>query len=141
MLEGEGPYAAAWRSYRRTSWAFWSLFVFYLPGLAFVSNAFGLTRDGGGTITVAALLWLLLFAVIGYRKSNFSCPRCGELFFHKFDDRRWRRDWKHNPFARRCMHCGLPKWENSPMEFAKNKNVHRSDDPWVRVIVLIKEQL
>ena len=38
------------------------------------------------------------------------CPRCGELFFRKFDDRPWRGAWQHNPFARRCMHCGLPKW-------------------------------
>ena len=53
---------------------------------------------------------MVLVAAIGYRKWNFACPRCGELFFRAFDARPWRQDWRHNPFARRCLHCGLPKW-------------------------------
>src|SRR5262245_38333099 len=76
------------------------MFVFYLPGLAYINRAVGLT--GGAPIAGAAVTWMLLVAAVGYRKSNFCCPRCGELFFHKFDDRAWRRDWQHNPFARRC---------------------------------------
>ena len=110
MRRDEGPYSAAWRRYRRWSRAFWIVFVLYLPTLDFVSRRLGWVSDGGGKIFFAAFVWLIAFAVIGYRKSNFQCPRCGELFFHKFDDRPWRRDWRHNPFARRCMHCGLPKW-------------------------------
>ena len=61
-------------------------------------------------IGAVILVWFVAFAVVGYIKTNFTCPRCGELFFHKFDARPWRRSYQHNPFARRCMHCGLPKW-------------------------------
>lgn len=110
VLADEGPYSAAWRRYRRWSRAFWLVFVLYLPALTWASRAFGWTRGEGGGVLVAALAWMIAFAIIGYRKWNFSCPRCGELFFRKFDDRPWRRDWQQNPFAHRCMHCGLPKW-------------------------------
>jgi len=108
--QGEGPYSTAWRRYRQWSWAFWIVFGSYLPGLAFVSHAFGWTRGGGNTIFFAALVWMIACTIIGYQKWNFGCPRCGELFFRKFDARPWRADWQHNPFARRCMHCALPKW-------------------------------
>jgi hypothetical protein len=33
---------------------------------------------------------------------RFPCPRCGKWFFAKW--------WYHNNFARKCVHCGLPKW-------------------------------
>jgi hypothetical protein len=106
-----GSYSAAWRHYRLWSWAFWIGFASYLPGLAFVSRALDWTRNGNSTaIFLTAFVWMLAWAAIGYRKSNFRCPRCGALFFNKFDDRPWRMVWRHNPFARRCMHCGLPKW-------------------------------
>ena len=110
MPASEGPYSAAWRRYRRWSLAFWLAFLLYLPGLAFLSHALGWTRGDGAPVLIAAFVWIVASAAIGYVKSNFRCPRCGELFFRKFDDRSWRRDWQHNPFARRCMHCGLAKW-------------------------------
>jgi hypothetical protein len=112
-LQDERPYSAAWRRYRRWSRAFWLVFVLYLPALGFGGRALGWTHGDGGAIFFAASVWMLAFLVIGYRKSNFQCPRCGELFFHRFDGRLWRRDWQHNPFARRCMHCGLPKWASA----------------------------
>jgi hypothetical protein len=105
----DGPYATAWRRYRAWSLAFWIVFVSYLPALDLVHRALARTDDSG-VIFFLACAWLLAFALIGYRTSNFACPRCGELFFHKFDDRPWRRVWRNNPFARRCLHCGLPKW-------------------------------
>ena len=84
-----------------------------------IGDAGALTRAGGRTllgglaplpIFVAIAVWMIAFAIVGYQKSNFACPRCGKPFFRRFDDRPWRRSWVHNPFARRCMHCGLPKW-------------------------------
>jgi ferric-dicitrate binding protein FerR (iron transport regulator) len=106
----EGQHAEAWRRYRRLSRAFWILFLFFLPGLAAIDRALRSLRGRQTVILVIALAWMLAFAVIGYLKWNLRCPRCGELFFHTFDDRPWRRGWVHNPFARRCLHCGLPKW-------------------------------
>ena len=109
-MEDEGPYAEAWRRYRRSSRAFWILFELFLPGVAGANRVLGSARGGGTAIFVVAFAWMVAFAVVGYRKWNLRCPRCGELFFHAFDDRPWRMVWRHNPFARRCMHCGLPKW-------------------------------
>jgi hypothetical protein len=106
----EGPYAAAWRRYQRWCWTFWLLFVLYLPALAILSRAMGWTRGSGTPIVVAAFAWTIAFGIVGYQTGNFRCPRCGELFFRKFDDRIWRRTWVQKPFARRCLHCGLPKW-------------------------------
>ena len=109
MPQQDGSYSAAWRHYRLWSWAFWIVFVGYLPALAFVARVLGWAGEGNA-IFLAAFVWMIGFALVGYQTGNFRCPRCGELFFRKFDDRPWRGAWQHNPFARRCMHCGLPKW-------------------------------
>jgi hypothetical protein len=114
VLQHEGPYSAAWRRYRRYCRAFWIVFVLYLPALAFLNRALGPIRGRGTVIFCTAALWMVGFTIIGYQKSNFRCPRCGELFFRKFDDRPWRMGWQHNPFARRCMHCSLHKWAPDP---------------------------
>lgn len=110
MSTNEGAYSARWTRYRWWSLAFWLLFVLYLPGLAFLSRALGWTRGDGSPVLVAAFVWMIVFLVVGYVKWNFRCPRCRELFFRKFDDRPGRQDWRRNPFARHCMHCGLAKW-------------------------------
>ena len=111
---GSGPasHPAAWRVHQWWSRAFWLAFVGYLPAMALID---GVVRRTGaaaaGTTTFAvALVWMIAFAVTGYQKSNFACPRCGEAFFRTWDDRPWRRTWSSNPFARRCRHRGLPKW-------------------------------
>ena len=106
----DGPYSAAGRRYRTWSRVYWIVFLTYLPALAYASQYFGWTRGNGAPIFVAIAVWMIAFAIVGYQKSNFACPRCGKPFFRRFDDRPWRRSWVHNPFARRCMHCGLPKW-------------------------------
>ena len=90
-MQDEGAYAAAWRSYRRFGRAFWILFVLFLPALALVGRAVGSTPSGVTVIFGTALAWMIAFAVVGYQKGNFSCPRCGEMFFRKFDDRSWRQ--------------------------------------------------
>jgi hypothetical protein len=88
---------------------FWVVFLSFLPGMALVSGPLGVP-PGGNAMLFVGLAGMIAFSAIGYVKWNLRCPRCGELFFHKFDDRPWRMSWRHNPFARRCMHCGLPKW-------------------------------
>ena len=111
MPGNEGPYTPAWRRYRNQSRAFWLVFVLDIPALAALNRALASAQsDNTTTIALAAFAGLVAFAAIGYRNWNFRCPRCGELFFHRFDDRSWRMDWQHRPWARRCLHCGLPKW-------------------------------
>jgi hypothetical protein len=82
----------------------------FLPSIA------GLDRVTAGgphhvnATLAAALTWMIAFAVVGYQKGNFACPRCGNLYFRKFDDRPGHQDWWNKPWARHCLHCGLPKW-------------------------------
>ena len=125
----EGPYAAAWRRHRWWSRAFWITFLLYLPvfsvGLLsddFVMIARAAQHDYWSSSTsgffrpVPLLSWSALLATFGrygilaLQAWSLRCPRCGEPFFYTFDDRPWRMSWRRNPFARRCMHCGLPKW-------------------------------
>jgi hypothetical protein len=107
----DGPYAAAWSRYRRWSRAYWIVFASFLPAVALLSRASGwLQRGQPGPVFAVAIVWMIAWALIGRVTSTFHCPRCGELFFHVFDARPWRQSWRHNPFARRCLHCGLPKW-------------------------------
>ena len=66
MPASEGPYSAAWRRYRRWSLAFWLAFLLYLPGLAFLSHALGWTRGDGAPVLIAAFVWIVASAAIGY---------------------------------------------------------------------------
>jgi hypothetical protein len=123
------PYAAAWRAYRGWSRAFWLVFVTYLPALALsdhvVRRIYG---DTANTITtVMAFVWMIAFVMTGYFKSNFACPRCGEMFFRTWDDRPWRAGWRSAPFARRCQHCGLSKWSDGERGLVAESRPNESD--------------
>jgi predicted RNA-binding Zn-ribbon protein involved in translation (DUF1610 family) len=61
---------------------------------------------------VVAIGWMVFFVVAGNLVVRFPCPRCGKWFFAKW--------WYRNSFARRCVHCGLPKWADPPMDLVNN---------------------
>ena len=63
----------------------------------------------GVTLFVAWVAVLMRFFLVVGEYSYWSCPRCGKPFHY---DIRWFGRW-NNPFARRCLHCGLPKWVES----------------------------
>lgn len=45
---------------------------------------------------------LISFAIVGVRLTLFRCPLCRRPFFCTW--------LSSNHFAKRCVHCGLPKW-------------------------------
>jgi len=55
------------------------------------------------------IVWILVLIRLLKVYSKFTywlCPRCGQPFHYMVG-------WLgrvNNPFARRCVHCGLPKW-------------------------------
>jgi hypothetical protein len=51
---------------------------------------------------VVAIAWMIFSVITGNLALRFPCPRCGKWFFTKW--------WYYNGFARRCVHCGLPKY-------------------------------
>lgn len=99
----------AWNEYRkRRNIALFALFG-YVPvvfTVALVSIRLFSTLTPA---FVLAFAWMVFFAVAGNVVIRFACPRCGKPFFTKW--------WYHNTFARRCVHCGLPKYAD-PTEHA-----------------------
>jgi hypothetical protein len=107
----QSDYAAAWRDYRKRAIIFWVIFLSYLPGVGVIFLMIGpslaawtgIKLDNVGLMI--ALCWMIAFAIAGFRLSLFRCPRCGNSFS-------WG-SWHTNIFARKCLHCGLPKWAES----------------------------
>jgi hypothetical protein len=72
---------------------------------------------GLGLFATWVVLLLRFFFVSG-EYGYWSCPRCGKPFHCVA---RWYGRW-NNPFARRCVHCGLPKWvESDPDPILKHE--------------------
>jgi len=68
---------------------------------------------------------LLRFFFVSSEYVYWSCPRCGKPYHYLV---RWYGRW-NNPFARRCVHCGLPKWVDSDPDpkLKRELNPFRSD--------------
>jgi hypothetical protein len=101
VAEDDPGYVSAWQRYRR--WARLRLlsFVGFVPFGAAVDHVF---KWAG----VPSLAPAIVFPWVGFGivtlivASTMACPRCGNTFFFSW--------WWSNPLARRCLHCGLPKW-------------------------------
>jgi hypothetical protein len=77
---------------RRVMWAL----IFSFPVVAFGSSFITQSEKVFDSIWV---IWAAGILVCAVRIMFVSCPRCGQ-FFHMW----W---FFANPWARRCMHCGL----------------------------------
>src|SRR3982074_3300647 len=93
-----------WDEYRkRRNIALFAL-IAYVPvvcGLGLLSMHFLSTFTPA---FVLAFAWMAFSVIAGNVALRFRCPRCGKWFFAKW--------WYHNTLARRCVHCGLPKYED-----------------------------
>jgi len=96
------PKKSAWDSYRR-----WRKFTWLCFPVWFCLVTFDTTRPIFGIIFVFCVF-------CGFRIQWFECPRCEECFFiyPKFPRFYW-------PSAKKCMNCGLPKWDDPPPKPAK----------------------
>jgi len=85
-----------------------------------VAKIFGVALFG------AWVVLLVRFLSVSGEYVDWSCPRCGKPFHATVHAGfiRWR-----NPFARRCVHCGLPKWAESDPDpkLKRELNPFRSD--------------
>ena len=91
-----------WDEYRRRRNLFWFAFFGYLPLVALVGVLSFRVFSTFAPAMIAAIAGVLVLVIAAQRALRFRCPRCGELFFKKWMDQ--------NGFARRCLHCGLPKY-------------------------------
>jgi len=104
-MSSQPDFSSAWQDYKKRQLWF---YVIWLGGMAVVFMlAYPLTT----LLDSIALFYILLagqvcaFFVASRRLYRFKCPRCHEEFFTNLI---------HNPFARRCVHCKLPKWQLNP---------------------------
>jgi hypothetical protein len=107
-MNGNLQFTSGWEDYRtRRRW----FFVAWLGGFVMVAClAALLNRLSLGNLAFWALgpLWLIAFVTTALRLELFRCPRCHHRFFCA--------RWYYNLLARRCVHCGLPKWATSDDE-------------------------
>jgi hypothetical protein len=101
-------YTAAWCDLRRRRNISWVVFLSYVPGAMAIFLTVGLPLSALTGIKpdyfgiAIGSCWMVACLVTGWRVVFFSCPRCDNRFFATW--------WYHNSFARKCVHCGLPKW-------------------------------
>jgi hypothetical protein len=99
-------YEQDWKDYKRirNRWLF--VFAGYIPvvgAVGFISIKLFKTFVPA---FIVAFLWMALFLITGIRVNVWLCPRCGEWFSGTW--------WYNLGFlARRCVHCGLRKYQNS----------------------------
>jgi hypothetical protein len=93
-------YTATWNKFRcRRRWANGAL----AGGFAMLMIAFFFNTSILQAFTLAiGMILMPVFLINQFRVNYFRCPRCGRHFFIRF--------LINDIFARRCVHCGLPKW-------------------------------
>ena len=98
----------AWDQYRRRRRAFWLalllLPLWLVPGgtIEHVLAGYGFNATNGVTFLAVVVPPMACVMVAHLRLMCWPCPRCGRSFHLSW--------WYGNAFARRCVHCGLPKW-------------------------------
>jgi len=94
--------AIAWADYkRRRNWFFGAWLGGFLI-VAILMIVISSLRLGEIPMYLVAIAWAIAFVLAAVRLQLFLCPRCRCQFF--------RYSLYYNPFARRCVHCGLQKW-------------------------------
>jgi len=104
-------YEAKWKDYKRRRLTFLVICVSYVPGGFFIGFEFQKLFRSEVSFYVVAIIWMIALVISGLRLTYWRCPRCGKFFFAKWVGT--------NQFARKCLHCGLPKWASKDRnEFA-----------------------
>jgi hypothetical protein len=94
-----------WTEYRRKRNLFWLVLVSYVPGVLVFGLSLQWLLGSELPIYFVAGAWMIAFIVTASRMTAWRCPRCGKSFFRTF--------WGQNPFALKCVHCRLPKWDSA----------------------------
>jgi hypothetical protein len=98
----------AWDEYRRRRRAWWlALLLFPLwlfPGgmIQHILAGYGFRANSLVTFLAVVVPPMACMMVAHLRLMFWPCPHCGRSFHVCW--------WYGNAFARRCVHCGLPKW-------------------------------
>jgi hypothetical protein len=103
-MHGMGNYQTAWQRYKNLRNLAILAWVGFLPALH-------LAKIGARYFSMPALYFTVLIAWVvflistGAEVAYWPCPRCGKKFSSKWG-------YTVGTFARRCVHCGLPKYSD-----------------------------
>ena len=102
MFKSSIPPDSPWNSLRRREQVGIGLWLGYIPGVIVLGRP--LSRALGSEIAYlgVALVWMAACLLVVFWTGSFRCPRCGNPFY------RWC--WYQGSYARKCAHCGPPKW-------------------------------
>ncbi|MBI5884979.1 MAG: hypothetical protein HZB85_00105 [Deltaproteobacteria bacterium] len=95
-------YESQWADLRKRRNIFWFILLTYLPVVGLVVVLSRILSITPVSAAIAAVAWVVAYAVAAWRLASFRCPGCGGRYHVK--------GWWQNPLASRCLHCGLPKW-------------------------------
>jgi hypothetical protein len=96
-------YEEDWKNYRRIRNQWILVFLGYVPVVGTIGFLSIKLLHTTTPAFVIAIIWMALFLYTGIRINIWHCPRCGKWF-----SAMW---WYNLGFlARRCVHCGLPKY-------------------------------
>jgi len=97
-------YEDGWKNYRRIRNQWLLIFLGYVPVVGIVGLVSITLFNTFAPAFVTAFIWMALLLFAGIRVNAWPCPRCGKWFSGKW--------WYNKGFlARRCVHCGLPKYQ------------------------------
>jgi hypothetical protein len=94
-------YPAAWKRYWVWRWMWMGAWLALFPVELMIGIPLSRHFRSSAPFGIIAVVFMVAFAFGGIAINLWSCPRCGNTFH--------ARGMKKNLFARRCLHCGLPK--------------------------------
>jgi hypothetical protein len=104
-------YEEQWKECRKRWLMLWKCLAggFFLVGIVgFLLSQMRLGNLADYLFPAVGGAWMLAFAVSGIRLTYWRCPRCRNYYFV--------RAMMTNQLARRCLHCGLKKWDEGGVE-------------------------
>lgn len=113
-----------WCEYKRRRFAFRLALLLSLP-LVILGFLIGTRLRADGLNALANIQFFMIpfapIVITHIRRMLWPCPRCGRPF---------HVTWSYgNPYSRRCVHCGLPKWEPVSMVKASSGLEPKSEAP------------
>jgi hypothetical protein len=100
-------FAVAWNDYRHRRRWFFGVWLGGFLAIALLVGLLSKLSPDDVVFYILGLTWMIAFIVVAIRLQFFKCPRCHHKFFGSAG--------YSNPLARKCLHCGLPKWSESDL--------------------------
>ena len=106
--------ASRWQEFRQLRRWMLALWAGWVPGMAGVFSLVEWRAWPAAVGMIAAAVYMIAFATVGARLTDWPCPRCHNRFV-------WR-PWGGKLYPRQCEHCGLREGA-APTEVADRSSV------------------